>query len=178
MKYSYDKSKNGEIIKEFKIEGVMIVITYLDGTKKSLLHTKENELKVLKHMVDQAKMRDAAIGDEVIVKQYEENKKNFCLSTIYTALIFGLSNCLDGTSKKLLFSVGTLISLSVIYNAIELYKSFKMKEETDKYRLYLDIYDKDKDILKLKKEYGIDINNIDNFSLNEVSHIRKRFNKH
>lgn len=175
MKFGFKKDKESKTIKEFKIEGSFIVIVYLDGSQTTMLDTKENQKQVIDLMIKQALERDESYSLDKLNDEENDARKNLCLSIIYTSLLLALHHELGENSQKAVLCLSAVVAGTIVYNAIEYYKTSKRIDELKKYHVYLNMI-KESDHESVREQSGLYINNLDEHSLDEVVRIRRKTN--
>ena len=162
MNYSYDNSKNNEIIKGYNIVEDKIIVTFLDDSSVEMDSSYLEKIKKL--MYKQALEREQMINKEELVynkkKTFDWMLAQLSLTTLYTSSFLITDSII---AKALaIFLTGTS-SILTISDGLE-YKSLKEElNELEKYSLFL----------KMNKEDQKKID-IDNLSLKDARRLVKK----
>lgn len=179
MKYGYAHANLGELIRNYKVSNDKIIITFLDGSSKEIPFTEQNEAELLNEMLKQAKIMIMYKSEhDLEVEKYDVLRgairmipitfSNFVIannSDTYQ-VVRTLSGVLCGLTAL------TFVTSSFIYNL----KANELNE-LKKYRMYLymkEAIDKtDAYLFKgvKTKEMPLNINTLDNYSLNDIEQI-------
>ena len=165
MNYSYDNSKNNEIIKGYNIVEDKIIVTFLDDSSVEMDSSYLEKIKKL--MYKQALEREQMINKEELVynkkKTFDWMLAQLSLTTLYTSSFLITDSII---AKALaIFLTGTS-SILTISDGLE-YKSLKEElNELEKYSLFLKMNKEDQ-----KK---IDIGKLDNLSLKDARRLVKK----
>ena len=165
MNYSYDNSKNNEIIKGYNIVEDKIIVTFLDDSSVEMDSSYLEKIKKL--MYKQALEREQMINKEELVynkkKTFDWMLAQLSLTTLYTSSFL----ITDSIMAKVLaiFLTGTS-SILTISDGLE-YKSLRKElNELEKYSLFLKMNKED------QKKIGID--RLDNLSLKDARKLVKK----
>ena len=163
MNYSYDNSRNNEIIKEYNIVDDEIIVTFLDGSSVEMDYSYLEKIKKLmyKQALEREQMTDKSELTYNKKKSFDWMLAQISLTTLYTSSFLVTDSIV---AKALaIFLTGTS-SILTISDGLE-YKSLKEElNELEKYSLFLKMNKED------QKKIGI--GKLDNLSLDDV----KRFN--
>lgn len=180
MKYGYAYANLGELIRNYKVSNDKIIITFLDGSSKEIPFTEQNEAELLNEMLKQAKiMRMNKSEHDLKVEKYDVLRRAIRMIPI-TFLDYVTANNSDTYQVVRTLSgvfcgltALTIVTSSFIYNL----KANELNE-LKKYKMYLDMkedIDKtDAYLFKGVKTKGmpLNINTLDNYSLNDIKQIR------
>lgn len=180
MKYGYARANFEELIRNYKVSNDKIIITFLDGSRKEIPFTEQNEAELLNEMLKQAKIMRMNKSEHVLkVEKYDALRGAIRMipitfSDYVTAnksdtyqFVRTLSGVICGLAAL------TIVTSSFIYNL----KANELNE-LKKYKMYLDMkedIDKtDAYLFKGVKTKGmpLNINTLDNYSLNDIKQIR------
>ncbi len=180
MKYGYARANFEELIRNYKVSNDKIIITFLDGSRKEIPFTEQNEAELLNEMLKQAKIMRMNKSEHVLkVEKYDALRGAIRMipitfSDYVTAnksdtyqVVRTLSGVFCGLAAL------TIVTSSFIYNL----KANELNE-LKKYKMYLDMkedIDKtDAYLFKGVKTKGmpLNINTLDNYSLNDIKQIR------
>lgn len=180
MKYGYNGAELGELIKNYKTSNDKIVITFLDGSNYEIPLTEENEIDLLKQMLEQAEVRSRT-SSIYVLKQ--KRKKALILTMIQVGFtLVSIINASTNDSKgiKVFASIlSGITALTVVANGLN-YKFINDEiKELEKYDIYLQIRARLENIgdpnlfngIK-KQEAPLNINTLDSYSLNDIKKIR------
>ena len=180
MKHGYEGAESGELIQNYKTSNDKIIITFLDGANYEMPLTEENEIDLLNQMLEQAEERSKKSS---IYDLKQKRKKALILAMMH--VVGTASNILSPSivdSKGIIVSASILCcitALGVVYNGS--YYKFKNDEikELEKYDIYLQIRARLENINDpnlfngiRKQEAPLNINTLDNYSLNDIIKIR------
>lgn len=180
MKHGYEGAEAGELIQNYKTSNDKIIITFLDGTNYEMPLTEENEANLLNQMLEQAEERKKGLS--IYDLNQKRTKALICTITQvgYTALnILGVSFA-DSKGMRVFASiVSGITALTVVMNGLDYrFKNDEIKE-LEKYDIYLQIRTglENADDSNLfngirKQETPLNINTLDNYSLNDIKKIR------
>lgn len=165
MNYSYDNSRNNEIIKEYNIVDDEIIVTFLDGSSVEMNPSYLEKIKEL--MYNQALEREQLVNKEELVynrkKSFDWMLAQLSLTTLYTSS-FLITDSIVAKALAI-FLTGTS-SILTISDGLE-YKSLRKElNELEKYSLFLKMNKED------QKKIGID--RLDNLSLNDARKLVKK----
>ena len=180
MKYGYARANFEELIRKYKVSNDKIIITFLDGSRKEIPFTEQNEAELLNEMLKQAKiMRMNKSEHDLEVEKYDALRGAIRMIPI-TFLDYVTANKSDTYQFVRTLSgvfcgltALTIVTSSFIYNL----KANELNE-LKKYKMYLDMkedIDKtDAYLFKGVKTKGmpLNINTLDNYSLNDIKQIR------
>lgn len=180
MKYGYARANFEELIRNYKVSNDKIIITFLDGSRKEIPFTEQNEAELLNEMLKQAKiMRMNKSEHDLKVEKYDVLRRAIRMIPI-TFLDYVTANNSDTYQVVRTLSgvfcgltALTIVTSSFIYNL----KANELNE-LKKYKMYLDMkedIDKtDAYLFKGVKTKGmpLNINTLDNYSLNDIKQIR------
>ena len=180
MKYGYAYANLGELIRNYKVSNDKIIITFLDGSSKEIPFTEQNEAELLNEMLKQAKiMRMNKSEHDLKVEKYDVIRMIPITFLDYVTAnnsdTYQVVRTLSGVFCGL--TALTIVTSSFIYNL----KANELNE-LKKYKMYLDMKeDIDKtDAYLFKgvktKEMPLNINTLDNYSLNDIKQIRNNLN--
>ncbi len=165
MNYSYDNSRNNEIIKEYNIVDDEIIVTFLDGSSVEMDYSYLEKIKKLmyKQALEREQMTDKSELAYNKKKSFDWMLAQLSLTTLYTSSFL----ITDSIVAKMLaiFLTGTS-SILTISDGLE-YKSLRKElNELEKYSLFL----------KMNKEYQkkIGIDRLDNLSLKDARKLVKK----
>lgn len=177
MKFNYGLEGLENVIKNYSIENDKIFINFFDGTHYEVDLTENNEQTLLNKMLEQAKQRRASDALRDITSRRKKkllpmlSNGTLTILMMYKYVVSGSMVCFLGSSLGLL----SAIDVGIIY------KSYSDAiKELEKYDIYLSIYERLEKINDPNIFNGIDngetllnINTLDNYSLNEIKQIRK-----
>lgn len=169
MNYSYDNSRNNEIIKEYNIVDDEIIVTFLDGSSVEMDYSYLEKIKKLmyKQALEREQMTDKSELAYNKKKSFDWMLAQLSLTTLYTSSFL----ITDSIVAKVLaiFLTGTS-SILTISDGLE-YKSLRKElNELEKYSLFLKMNKED------QKKIGID--RLDNLSLKDARKFVKKDIKH
>ena len=149
MNYSYDNSRNNEIIKEYNIVDDEIIVTFLDGSSVEMDYSYLEKIKKLmyKQALEREQMTDKSELAYNKKKSFDWMLAQLSLTTLYTSSFL----ITDSIMAKVLaiFLTGTS-SILTISDGLE-YKSLRKElNELEKYSLFLKMNKED------QKKIGID----------------------
>ena len=180
MKYGYEGAETGELIQNYKTSNDKIIITFLDGSNYEIPLTQENENDLLNQMLEQAQERSESSS------LYDAKKRRIkaLIWTItqvgFTMLsIFNYFNA-DSKGKRIFTSVISGITvLTVVIDGLRYKFSNDEIKELEKYDIYLSIRERlentnDPNLFNgiIKQGVQLNINTLDNYSLNDIKKIR------
>lgn len=181
MKHGYENGKSDELIRNYKTSDNNIIITFLDGSKFEVPFTKEEENKILKQMLDQAKKRsESSALDDATYERKKAIRQTFTQIGCTIINVFS-SNIYDGTSIGSFSRIlgGITCIFVVLHGADWKLKTDEIKE-LEKYDIYLSIKEELENTIipnmfsKVKtKNRTLNINTLDNYSLNDIKKIRQ-----
>lgn len=169
MNYSYDNSRNNEIIKEYNIVDDEIIVTFLDGSSVEMDYSYLEKIKKLmyKQALEREQMTDKSELAYNKKKSFDWMLAQLSLTTLYTSSFL----ITDSIMAKVLaiFLTGTS-SILTISDGLE-YKSLRKElNELEKYSLFLKMNK------EVQKKIGID--RLDNLSLKDARKLVKKDIKH
>lgn len=176
MKFGY---YTDELIKHYEIVDDKIVIKFLNGTKRAIDNTEENEIKVLDLMLEQAKKRDEYFQENI--EECLENYKKLLLSTGILTVVSGFNMLYldDIVAKTTAFnedSIYHMEGLLILMVAGKIFRLLQKENELYKYHTYLNLIEEiekcdDHNLFKgVKKEYEIlNINTLDFYSSRKIN---------
>lgn len=176
MKFGY---YTDELIKHYEIVDDKIVIKFLNGTKRAIDNTEENEIKVLDLMLEQAKKRDEYFQENI--EECLENYKKLLLSTGILTVVSGFNMLYldDIVAKTTAFnedSIYHMEGLLILMVAGKIFRLLQKENELYKYHTYLNLIEEiekcdDPNLFKgVKKEYEIlNINTLDFYSSRKIN---------
>lgn len=181
MKFGYECDNLNELINNYKIKENKIIVTFLDGSKEERTLTKVEEKLILDQMLNQAKFRSES--DMRYNLEKEKTMLTSCLVAITSNMFLDMAALVNdsvGSIIKTIFAtLGCVNCVSIIYGGLKYNILNNKLNELEKYDIYLAIYEelekyKDEiDIYKgLKKQNKININTLDNYTLDEVNMIK------
>lgn len=186
MKYGYDGVSNDQLIKNYKISDNKIVITFLDNSNYEIALTKENENNLLNTMLEQAQDRDQS---SILINLQMKKKKHLIIAivdavcTLFNAI--NINTYSDSYAKIWYEFLFCMTLLCTIVNSA-IYKDYdQIISELKKYNIYLSIREElEKNInepnlfngVKNQQE-GLNINTLDNYSLNDLIVIQKNLKR-
>lgn len=185
MKFGYNYEQLSELINNYSKEEDKIIIRFLDGSEEEIPLTKENEKNLIQRMLIQAQNR----SDSDIRESLNKQKKSVIgLSAAMLSMsIMNFANELRDINDFFRLIFGLIGANTIIFFIIsgKLYVIFNDKlQELDKYDIYLSMYEeleeyKDKfDVYDGVNNYEeLNINTIDNFTLDAVKRIKYNLNK-
>ena len=185
MKFGYNYEQLSELINNYSKEEDKIIIRFLDGSEEEIPLTKENEKNLIQRMLIQAQNR----SDSDIRESLNKKKKSVIgLSAAMLSMsIMNFANELRDINDFFRLIFGLIGANTIIFFIIsgKLYVIFNDKlQELDKYDIYLSMYEeleeyKDKfDVYDGVNNYEeLNINTIDNFTLDAVKRIKYNLNK-
>lgn len=190
MKYGYDGAKSSDIIDNYRKGDSEIIITFLDGSIKTVPLNNTYETRIKNLMLKQAEDRNNS--DEAKVENHYKNFFNFTSSGMSVAsalFIIAVLSSRTYDSKSAFYNA--LIAFVISVTGVGVYISDKevklSKEEINdikKYSIYLASREKlenYKNNLKLYRgiEYRgeLDINTLDYYSLSDMLKIEKNLLK-
>ena len=184
MKYGYAYANLGELIRNYKVSNDKIIITFLDGSSKEIPFTEQNEAELLNEMLKQAKiMRMNKSEHDLKVEKYDVLRRAIRMIPI-TFLDYVTANNSD-TYQVVRTLSGVfcgLTALTIVTSSVTYNLKANELNELKKYKMYLDMKeDIDKtDAYLFKgvktKEMPLNINTLDNYSLNDIKQIRNNLN--
>ncbi len=165
MNYSYDNSKNNEIIKRYNIVNDKIIVTFLDDSSVELDYSYLGNIKEL--MYKQALEREQLVNKDELVynkkKSFDWMLAQFSLTTLYTSSFLITDSIV---AKALAIFLAGTSSILTISDGLE-YKFLKEElNELEKYSLFLK--------MSKEKQDKIGIDRLDNLSLDDVKKIKNR----
>lgn len=176
MKFGY---YTDELIKHYEIVDDKIVIKFLNGTKRAIDNTEENEIKVLDLMLEQAKKRDEYFQENI--EECLENYKKLFLSTGILTVVSGFNMLYldDIVAKTTAFNEDCIYHMEELLILMVVGKIFRLlqkENELYKYHRYLNLIEEiekcdDPNLFKgVKKEYEIlNINTLDFYSSRKIN---------
>lgn len=176
MKFGY---YTDELIKHYEIVDDKIVIKFLNGTKRAIDNTEENEIKVLDLMLEQAKKRDEYFQENI--EECLENYKKLFLSTGILTVVSGFNMLYldDIVAKTTAFNEDSIYHMEELLTLMVVGKIFRLlqkENELYKYHRYLNLIEEiekcdDPNLFKgVKKEYEIlNINTLDFYSSRKIN---------
>ena len=180
MKHGYKGAESGELIQNYKTSNDKIIITFLDGTNYEIPLTEENEIDLLNQMLEQAEERSkkSSIYD---LKQKRKKALIWTMTQVgFTILNIVNASTTDSKGMRVFAGIlGGITAFTVVINGLD-YK-FKNDEikELEKYDIYLQIRARLENINDpnlfngiRKQETPLNINTLDNYSLNDIIKIR------
>lgn len=185
MKFGYNYEQLSELINNYSKVEDKIIIRFLDGSEEEIPLTKENEKNLIQRMLVQAQNR----SDSDIRESLNKQKKSVIgLSAAMLSMsIMNFANELRDINDFFRLIFGLIGANTIIFFIIsgKLYVIFNDKlQELDKYDIYLSMYEeleeyKDKfDVYDGVNNYEeLNINTIDNFTLDAVKRIKYNLNK-
>ena len=180
MKYSYEGAETGELIQNYKTSNDKIIITFLDGSNYEIPLTQENENDLLNQMLEQAQERSES-------SSLYDAKKRRIKALIWTITqvgftMLGIFNYFNADSKcKRIFAsvIAGITALTVVIDGLSYKFSNDEIKELEKYDIYLSIREKlenanDPNLFNgiIKQGVQLNINTLDNYSLNDIKKIR------
>ncbi len=181
MKHGYEGAEAGELIQNYKTSNDKIIITFLDGTNYEMPLTEENEANLLNKMLEQAEERKG-----LSIYDLNQKRTKALIWTITqvgcTALNILGASIADSKGMRVFASiVSGITALNVVMNGLDYrFKNDEIKE-LEKYDIYLQIRTRLENaddsnlfngIRKRKQETPLNINTLDNYSLNDIKKIR------
>lgn len=185
MKYGYENGKVEELIRNYKTDDNEMIITFLDGSKYTIPFTKEEENKILKQMLEQAKNRNesSALYDA----RYERKKAiHKTLTQIFCTIINGFSSHIyEETGWEIVFRIlGGVTGIFIIIHGVDWKLKTDEIKELEKYDIYLSIMEKldnttnDNLFNGIKnRKVKLNINTLDNYSLKDIKRIKQNLIK-
>ncbi len=165
MNYSYDNSRNNEIIKEYNIVDDEIIVTFLDGSSVEMDYSYLEKIKKLmyKQALEREQMTDKSELAYNKKKSFDWMLAQLSLTTLYTSSFL----ITDSIMAKVLaiFLTGTS-SILTISDRLEYTSLRKELNELEKYSLFLKMNKED------QKKIGID--RLDNLSLKDARKLVKK----
>ncbi len=175
MKYDFELVERKNIIQKYGVVGTNLVITYLDGHQVIMVNNQENLENFKNEMLTQALYRNRSYDLNALIKKRIAMTAGAGLSAALTyayliALINGDTNIFKMACVVFGISYSTAC-LSCIKLLVETNDEIK---EIKKYDIYLTLISKVPNMKEyLDKNYKLNINTLDNFSLNDVIKIDK-----
>ena len=179
MKYGYENVDLGELISNYKIVGNDIIVTFLNGNYYRLHNTKENELKILRLMLEQAQNRS---DSNALVSAQKKRKEQLRWTIGITGfdLINIFSICATNSDAMRIFaSILGILTTATAASWVVSYRRFnELVKELEKYDIYLSIKDQiDDNDLELfngvkKSSDVLNINTLDDYSLRDIKTIQ------
>lgn len=165
MNYSYDNSKDNEIIKKYNIVDDKIIVTFLDDSSVEMDYSYLGKIKEL--MYKRALEREQIVNKEEIVynkkRSFHWMLAQLSLTTLYTSSFLITDSIV---AKALAIFLTGASSILTISDGLE-YKSLREKlNELEKYSLFLKMNKKDQ-----KK---IDIGKLDDLTLKDTRKLVKK----
>ena len=171
MKHGYEGAESGELIQNYKTSNDKIIITFLDGTNYEIPLTEENEIDLLNQI-------KSSIYD---LKQKRKKALIWTMTQVgFTILNIVNASTTDSKGMRVFASIlGGITAFNVVIKGLD-YK-FKNDEikELEKYEIYLQIRARLENINDpnlfngiRKQETPLNINTLDNYSLNDIIKIR------
>lgn len=180
MKHGYEGAEAGELIQNYKTSNDKIIITFLDGTNYEMPLTEENEANLLNQMLEQAEERNK----ELSIYDLKQERTKALIWTMtqvgYTALSILGASIADSKGMRVFASiVSGITALTVVMKGLDyIFKNDEIKE-LEKYDIYLQIRTRlenadDSNLFNgiRKQETPLNINTLDNYSLNDIIKIR------
>lgn len=179
MKYGYEDVDLGELISNYKIVGNNIIVTFLDGSYYRLPNTKENELKILKLMLEQAQKRSES-NALVSAEKKRKEQLRWTIGIVGLDLINIFSICAANSDAMRIFtSILGILTTTTATSWVVSYRRFnELVKELEKYDIYLSIKDQiDDNDLELfngvkKSSDVLNINTLDDYSLRDIKTIQ------
>ena len=180
MKHGYEGAESGELIQNYKTSNDKIIITYLDGTNYEIPLTEENEIDLLNQMLEQAEERSKKSS----IYDLKQNRKKALILTMtqvgVTALNILNASTADSKGMRVFASIfGGITALTVVLNGLDYKFENDEIKELEKYDIYLQIRARLENINDpilfngiRKQEAPLNINTLDNYSLNDIIKIR------
>ena len=183
MKYTYDHIELSSIIEKYKINHDKIIVNFLDGSSYELPLNKENEEIIKRRMLKQAIARDESDALKEAKKKQIKALIWSIFQTYLTAICISNSYSNNGTMTATMLSY--ISGIIVVLHGIEFKIDSEEIEEIEKYKIYLSIKDRLEDNIKnpilyvgvnsIEKE--LNINTLDNYSLNDIKIIKNNLLK-
>lgn len=183
MKYTYENIELSSIIEKYKINYDKIIVNFLDGSSYELPLNKENEEIIKRRMLKQAIARDESDALKEAKKKQIKALIWSIFQTYLTAICISNSYSNNGTMTATMLSY--ISGIIVVLHGIEFKIDSEEIEEIEKYKIYLSIKDRLKDNIKspilyvgvnsIEKE--LNINTLDNYSLNDIKIIKNNLLK-
>ena len=183
MKYTYDHIELSSIIEKYKINHDKIIVNFLDGSSYELPSNKENEEIIKRRMLKQAIARDESHALKEAKKKQIKALIWSIFQTYLTAICISNSYSNNGTMTATMLSY--ISGIIVVLHGIEFKIDSEEIEEIEKYKIYLSIKDRLEDNIKnpilyvgvnsIEKE--LNINTLDNYSLNDIKIIKNNLLK-
>lgn len=183
MKYTYDHIELSSIIEKYKINHDKIIVNFLDGSSYELPLNKENEEIIKRRMLKQAIARDESHALKEAKKKQIKALIWSIFQTYLTAICISNSYSNNGTMTATMLSY--ISGIIVVLHGIEFKIDSEEIEEIEKYKIYLSIKDRLEDNIKnpilyvgvnsIEKE--LNINTLDNYSLNDIKIIKNNLLK-
>lgn len=165
MNYSYDNSKDNEIIKKYNIVDDKIIVTFLDDSSVEMDYSYLGKIKEL--MYKRALEREQIVNKEEIVynkkRSFHWMLAQLSLTTLYTSSFLITDSIVAKALATFLAGTSSILTIS---DGLE-YKSLREKlNELEKYSLFLKMNKKDQ-----KK---IDIGKLDDLTLKDTRKLVKK----
>ena len=165
MNYSYDNSRNNEIIKEYNIVDDEIIVTFLDGSSVEMNPSYLEKIKEL--MYNQALEREQLVNKEELVynrkKSFDWMLAQLSLTTLYTSSFLITDSIVVKALAIFLTGASSILTIS---DGLE-YKSLREKlNELEKYSLFLK--------MNKKNQKKIDIGKLDDLTLKDTRKLVKK----
>ncbi len=169
MQYGYKDANYEELIKGYFIFENDFVVHYLDGSADIFPITNHNIDVIYNKMIEQAKERDK--------KSYELTKNSISKCTfllisraIVSTLALSYSFVITSFNTKIILLLGgTILGMATLLYAFVLSQLKRKNNELEKYNIYLNMREE----LEEKNLWAININTIDEYSLEEVKKLKK-----
>lgn len=165
MNYSYDNSRNNEIIKEYNIVDDEIIVTFLDGSSVEIDYSYLEKIKKLmyKQALEREQMTDKSELAYNKKKSFDWMLAQLSLTTLYTSSFLITDSIVAKTLAIFLTGTSSILTIS---DGLE-YKSLRKElNELEKYSLFLKMNKED------QKKIGID--RLDNLSLKDARKLVKK----
>ena len=183
MKYTYDHIELSSIIEKYKINHDKIIVNFLDGSSYELSLNKENEEIIKRRMLKQAIARDESHALKEAKKKQIKALIWSIFQTYLTAICISNSYSNNGTMTATMLSY--ISGIIVVLHGIEFKIDSEEIEEIEKYKIYLSIKDRLEDNIKNPNLYvgvnsiekELNINTLDNYSLNDIKIIKNNLLK-
>lgn len=165
MNYSYDNSRNNEIIKRYDIVDNKIIVTFIDGSSVEMDYSYLEKIKKLmyKQALEREQMTDKSELAYNKKKSFDWMLAQLSLTTLYTSSFLITDSIVAKTLAIFLTGTSSILTIS---DGLE-YKSLRKElNELEKYSLFLKMNKED------QKKIGID--RLDNLSLKDARKLVKK----
>ncbi len=179
MKYGYDGINSSDLIGNYEILNDKIIIKYLDGSSSEIKYTKQDEIKLLNKMFNQAIAR----SNSYALYFAKSKKRDAIFNEVLSFCALGLVNVPVNSNLMIEYIIPLIYNICFPIFAIHNYLKYSdVKDEVNELKKY-DIYLHLRHTLLLlknnpnafngiEKKGELNINTLDNYSLRDMKKIR------